>query len=88
MGCNKCKKSFPGPIGARDYSGFDFGEWTPRNDAEHRRQMIEILNAKTKTDKERLESEYGTRYSVLANLEYVDLITMTVIDPMHNLFLG
>ncbi len=32
-----------------------------------------------------MESKYGVRYSILP---YFDPIKFTVIDPMHNLFLG
>ena len=36
----------------------------------------------------KLKSEFGTRFSVLALLPCFDTIKMIVIDPMHNLFLG
>ena len=36
----------------------------------------------------KLESEYGTRVSVLACLEHSDTICMNIVNPMHNLFLG
>lgn len=88
MGCNKCKKKFPGPFGSRDYGGFDCENWVPRTNTEHRQQMAEVLLARNKTEQQKLESQFGTRYSVLSELDYVDLITMTIIDPMHNLFLG
>ena len=35
-----------------------------------------------------MECKLGCRYSVLLKLPYVDPIRMTLIDPMHNLFLG
>ncbi len=35
-----------------------------------------------------MESKYGVRYSILLALPYFDPIKFTVIDPMHNLFLG
>ena len=34
------------------------------------------------------ERENGCRYSELLRLSYFDLITMCIIDPMHNVFLG
>ena len=79
---------FPGDIGSRDYSGFDRATWPQRTNQQHRREMAEILCCKTKGEKETLESKYGTRYSVLVELEYYDSIRMAVIDPMHNLFSG
>lgn len=35
-----------------------------------------------------MESEKGCRYSVLLKLPYFDPIRMSIIDPMHNLYLG
>lgn len=39
-------------------------------------------------DKQQLESKYGTRYSKLMRLPYFNCVRLTVIDAMHNLFLG
>eukprot|EP00111_Clytia_hemisphaerica_P009347 TCONS_00027435-protein len=83
-GCSKCEKEFPG----RNCGGFDRDLWRSRTNEGHRRQMEEIKRAETIGEKQRLESLYGTRYSVLTELPYVDLIKMSVVDPMHNLFLG
>lgn len=62
MGCNKCKKEFPGGFGKKDYSGFDRQHWNPRNNEEHRQQMLEIQGCFSKSEKEKLESKYGTRF--------------------------
>ena len=35
-----------------------------------------------------MESELGCRYSILLELPYFDPVRMTIVDPMHNLFLG
>lgn len=35
-----------------------------------------------------LETEHGIYYSILSELEYFNPILHTIIDPMHNLFLG
>ena len=88
QGCSRCKKSFPGEIGARDCSGFNREDWNPRENEEHRSQMEKILKCNTAGEKEKMESLYGTRFSVLVKLPYVNLIAMSSIDPMHNLFLG
>ena len=34
------------------------------------------------------ESRYGARYSELLRLPYFDCVRFTIVDPMHNLFLG
>jgi len=79
---------FPGATGKRDYSGFDRSTWEKRNTEDHRKEMDEIRKCTTKSQKESLESKYGTRYSVLTRLEYYDSIRMAIVDPMHNLFSG
>ena len=50
--------------------------------------MSEILDCTTGQDREKLESEYGTRFPVLAELPYFDTVRMSIVDPMHNLYLG
>ena len=39
-------------------------------------------------DKQHVESKYGTRYTELMRLPYFDCVRSTIIDPMHNLFMG
>ena len=87
-GCSKCNKLFPGEIGHRNYGGFDTTTWDSRTTEQHRKQMMEILECDTAQNQGKLESLYGTRYSVLAELPYFDTVRMTIVDPMHNLFLG
>ena len=87
-GCNHCGKSFPGSVCEKLYGGFDRESWPTRSKQEHMQQCEEIERATTKTEKELLERAYGVRYSVLLELPYFDPFSMTVIDPMHNLFLG
>ena len=50
--------------------------------------MSEILDCTIGQDREKLDSEYGTRFSVLAELPYLDTVRMSVVDQMHNLYLG
>jgi len=42
----------------------------------------------TKSALHTAEANAGVRYSVLLDLPYFDPVTFTVIDPMHNLYLG
>ena len=55
---------------------------------EHRFQAQEMLLEDTYQGRKNKEAKYGTRYSELMQLEYFDCIRFTIIDPMHNLFLG
>lgn len=86
-GCNKCMKQL-----RRDAFGespdYDKTEWLARDIAQHKQKSYEYLNAETKQQQKAIQKEYGLRYSALIELPYFDPIRHTVIDPMHNLFLG
>ena len=90
MGCSKCKKYFPSIESEKklDFSGFQRNEWTPRTNAGHRSDVLELEKCQSKTELAQKESQFGCRYSRLLDLPYFDPPTMLVIDPMHNLFLG
>ena len=90
LGCSKCKKEFlyDSSLKRRNYSGFDRDSWPKRTNYQHRQDVQETLRCKSKTERERKESEMGCCYSALLDLPYFDPVRMTVIDPMHNLFLG
>lgn len=88
FGCSRCKKEFPGGFGKKDYSGFDRVNWVPRTKNAHFSSITIINQSKNKTERDHLESQHGCRYSVLLDLPYFDPVRMTIIDPMHNLFLG
>ena len=87
-GCSRCYCEFSLGFGNNDYSGFDRSLWTPRTNEQHRQNVDKLLTIHTKTNREKKESEFGCRYSSLLKLSYFNPITMVLIDPMHNLFLG
>ena len=70
------------------FGGFDRDAWEKRTNEKHREEMREIQQCCSKGEKEELERKYGTRYSSLIELPYFSCVRMSVIDPMHNLFLG
>ena len=89
FGCNKCLKKFSvGFNQPGDFSGYDRENWMLRTEEVHRRNVLEVLSQTTKTSLAAAESRLGVRYSVLLNLPYFDPVRFTVIDIMHNLFLG
>jgi len=89
LGCNKCLKKFDVQFGEQtDYSGFDIENWTPRFVEQHCHHVTEILKENTKSKIEAAESKYGLRYSVLLDLPYFNPVQSTIIDVMHNMFLG
>ena len=96
LGCNKCYVRFKQMKDAdsawTNYAGFDTTQWTPRTNEDHRHrcEMIyeEFQRSNTKTVLQTAESQFGLRYSTLLELPYFDPIRYTIVDPMHNLFLG
>lgn len=88
FGCSKCFKKFSGSVGSKNYSGFDRSTWPERTMEQHRRDIIKIRQCKTMTARCQQESRCGSRYSALLDLSYFNPIRMTIIDPMHNLYLG
>lgn len=95
MGCSKCCKEFP-PLRSgdgihnqkRDFSGYDRSHWPIRSLIHHREQARHHLHAQTKLQQKCIEKDHGIRYSALLELPYWDPIRFSVVDPMHNLFLG
>ena len=88
-GCSKCFKYFPGTFSEKtDYSGFDRDSWPPRHYSSHRVHAEMVRKASTQSKHEALATTYGVYYSCLLQLEYFDAVRFTVIDLMHNLFLG
>lgn len=90
LGCSRCLKEFTcTSFGEKlNYSGFNRDEWTSRTNESHRRYAEKHKHAKTKSARGEIESNHGTKYSILLKLPYYDAIKFVVIDPMHNLLLG
>lgn len=92
LGCNKCLKKFrkvKTASGTRtDFSGYDCQNWELRTADSHRNDSKKVLECTTITSLHTTESQHGVRYTVLLSLPYFDPVQFTVIDPMHNLFLG
>ena len=88
FGCNKCYKTFSSGLSNVNYSGYDRDNWTSRNNFLHRENCQEVLCETTKTGIRKKEAEFGVRYSIMLELSYFDPVRFTVVDVMHNLFLG
>ena len=88
-GCSKCKKEFiPGKHFGDKMNFGGFENCLHRTNEEHRSEAEEILLENTFQGRNDKQTKYGTRYSELMQLEYFDCIRFTIVDPMHNLFLG
>ena len=89
LGCNKCYKKFNVQFGEpTNYGGFDRENWIPRTTEKHRQDVSKIASEVTKSKIEAAQSKFGVRYSVLLELPYFNPVQFTVIDIMHNIFLG
>ena len=88
--CSRCLKSFPtATFGEKpDYTGFDRSVWPPRSNEVQRDYSQKHKKCNTASARKIIEREYGCRYSILLELPYYDVVTMCVVDPMHNLLLG
>ncbi|OAD66193.1 hypothetical protein PHYBLDRAFT_70971 [Phycomyces blakesleeanus NRRL 1555(-)] len=88
--CHKCKCQFLRLAGTSsiDHSGFDFSKWLLRTKNDNRKDAEIWRNATKPTERQRLEVAHGVCWSELHRLQYFDIVCCTIIDPMHNLFLG
>ncbi|OAD79069.1 hypothetical protein PHYBLDRAFT_62168 [Phycomyces blakesleeanus NRRL 1555(-)] len=88
--CHKCKRHFSVIAGSSkiDYSRFDNESWVTRT--KEMNAIYANMWACTELSAERadLEKQNGTWFSELHCLHYFDPIRCTIVDPMHNLFLG
>ena len=89
-GCHKCHRQFsvfPGTTNL-DYSGFDMDNWISRTMEDNREHAEQWRHAETMGERRERERQNGTRWSELHRLQYFDPVRCTIVDPMHNLFLG
>ena len=88
LGCSRCAKYFPGGFGSKNYGGFNRDTWPLRELQKHKDTCKQLKQCNTKAAVEAIETKSGIKYSVLTELTYFNPIRFTIIDPMHNLFLG
>lgn len=62
--------------------------WPSRHLESHRETCRKLKQCKSHNETAELESQTGIRYSALIDLPYFDPVRFTIVDPMHNLFLG
>ncbi|OAD74827.1 hypothetical protein PHYBLDRAFT_102084, partial [Phycomyces blakesleeanus NRRL 1555(-)] len=88
--CHKCKCHFSVIAGSSkiDYSGFDNESWVPRTKEMNAIYADMWACAESNAERADLEKQNGTRFSKLHCLHYFDPVWCTIVDPMHNLFLG
>ena len=60
----------------------------PRLNDTIRLQADEFSGARNITEAKEIQKKNGVRWSELLRLSYFDIVTMTLVDPMHAVFLG
>ena len=71
-----------------DYSGFDRTSRPKRTLDQRRIQGMAWKHARTITDRNKIEREFGVRFTELLRLPCFDTIQFSVIGVMHNVLLG
>ena len=87
--CYRCDRKFTQLPGStlRNWGGFDF-PWQDRDEAKNAEGAEKWKAARTPQERERVENEYGTRWSPLCRLKYFKRSRQVLLDPFHNLYLG
>jgi len=87
-GCWKCSKYFPydKQLNRNDFSGVEVG--LCREHVQHKAIALSMLSCNTPTNRKEKELDVGSRFTELFHLKYYDTVRYTIIDPLHNLFLG
>ena len=86
--CPRCdiRFSYDKEYKKMDYSGVK--EYALKHNSHHVEHAEASRLCRMQTEKEAYEHKHGSRYSELMRLPYFDCVRFTIIDPMHNLFLG
>lgn len=71
-----------------DLNNLDRSTWKRMSWAEHLRIATDWRDAPNRRTREQIFAEFGIRWSVLLRLPYWDPTRYTVVDAMHNLYLG
>ena len=90
-GCSRCEFEAQRE-NSRDVTSrmsyFTAVDLVPRLNDTVRLQANEFLDARNKTEAKEIQKKNGVRWSELLRLTYFDIVTMTMVDPMHTVFLG
>ena len=81
-------ENIPWWIWKKNYVSFDRSQWVDRTDEDHKHKCEALKTCNTQEELNALQTEYGIRLPALCELSYFSAIHFTIIDPMHNLYLG
>ncbi|KAK3107637.1 hypothetical protein FSP39_018865 [Pinctada imbricata] len=87
QGCSLCDIKFLDKDGSR-YCGPVDSKWKSRSREDHLKYANRAIKANTLTKQKEIQKESGFKYTKLLDLEYFHPSRFSVVEPMHNLFLG
>ena len=85
--CYRCTRVFETLPNERRVN-FSRFEMYPRRDAQQLQEFAFVYRDASNERRKEIFREKGIRWTEFARLPYLDLCRATVVDPMHNLFLG
>ncbi|KAI8969510.1 hypothetical protein BD414DRAFT_402535, partial [Trametes punicea] len=71
-----------------DISNLDRSSWPRRSREDHYHYARRWRDAESEVERKRLFDKYGVRWSELLRLPYWDPTRFSLLDAMHNLYLG
>lgn len=87
-GCSLCTISFQDNSGNRYCGPVDNNKWQKRTRDEHIRQAERGKNAPNLAKQNEIYKKFGYKSTALLELDYFEPSKFSVVEPMHNLFLG
>ena len=87
-GCSFCNISFQDEGGNRYCGPVDYTKWQQRTREEHIRHAERAKHAANLTAQNNIHKTFGYKYTQLLELDYFSPSKFSVVEPMHNLFLG
>ena len=87
-GCWKCNRefSYDKDLNRVKFCSAEVG--SPRNHQQHKKDAVAACSATTPTERKKKELQSESRFTELLHLTYYDCVRFSIIDPMHNLYLG
>ena len=87
-GCSFCNISFQDDHGNRYCAPADYTKWRQRTREEHIQHAARADRAANVTQQKEIHTKFGYKSCALLQLDYFLASQFSVVEPMHNLFLG
>ena len=87
-GCPFCNISFQDDLGNKYCALADYSKWRQRTREEHIQHAARADRAANVTHQKEIHTKFGYKSCALLQLDYFVPCQFSVVEPMHNLFLG